>query len=293
MFKLFSSKLLVLFITFSVLPDYTRSAFSQTADLGADSSLVEELKSLAQSDANSNIDRRTQFVIELYKSNSAGLTELDIRRVYDDTFSLQSQQNEQQRNMRRLGVGALALVGLGVATFIVAKRSILKVKTVKAQVPWVGEVEFETVENARNAAWKLYVEMKTRIATQQLGDDHGLLREALNSLYALFGITREILKEAGPDVGALPKKSVGDIAITFLNDGLRPFTAKWHPKLQVWETTRPAGRSAKEHEQNWDMETQMRVELKQLMQELTQFTNSLAEIAGAPLLNSPVPETQD
>ena len=94
--------------------------------------------------------------------------------------------------MHRIGAGALGLLGLGTVTFVVAKRNILKVKTVKAQIPWVGEVEFETVENAQNTAWKLCVEMGTRIATQKLGDDQGLLREAFNSLYKLFELTREI-----------------------------------------------------------------------------------------------------
>ena len=285
MVKLFSSKLLVLFLTLSALPNNTRPAFSQPADVNPDSPLIEELKSLAQSDANSNIDRRTQFVIELYENNSAGLTELDIRKVYDDTFSLQSQQNEQQKNVRRIGFGVLVLAGLGIATFIVTKRSILKVKTVKAQVPWVGEVEFETVENARNAAWKLYVEMRTRIATQKLGDDQGLLREALNSLYVLFGLTREILKEAGPDVGA-SRESVGGVAFALLNEGLRPFMAEWHPKLKIWEAQRPEGVSDKEHEKSWPEEPQMRSELNTLGNNLEQYTNELAKIAGAPLLNS-------
>jgi hypothetical protein len=60
----------------------------------------------------------------------------------------------------------------------------------------------------------------------------------LNSLYSLFGTTREILKEAGPDVGA-SRHSVGGIAILVLNNGLRPFLARWHPQLQVWESQRP------------------------------------------------------
>ena len=52
----------------------------------------------------------------------------------------------------------------------------------------------------RTAAWKLYVELNTRIATQPLDESDGVLREALSSLYAVFGITRETLKEAGPAV---------------------------------------------------------------------------------------------
>ncbi len=51
----------------------------------------------------------------------------------------------------------------------------------------------------------------TRIAVQPLEVDQGLVREAMNSLYSLFGTTREVLKAAGPDVGA-SRDSVGGIA---------------------------------------------------------------------------------
>ena len=52
----------------------------------------------------------------------------------------------------------------------------------------------------------------TRIAVQPLSVDQGLVREAMNSLYSLFGRTREVLKAAGPNVGA-SRDSVGGIAI--------------------------------------------------------------------------------
>lgn len=42
--------------------------------------------------------------------------------------------------------------------------------------------------------------------------DQGLVREAMNSLYSLFGTTREVLKAAELDVGA-SRDSVGGIAI--------------------------------------------------------------------------------
>jgi hypothetical protein len=286
--KLFSTNILVLVLVVISFSGVIESALVQPTGASSGRQLIEELKLLAQSDADNNIDRRTEFVIKLYEKNSMGLTAQDIRKAYDDAFSLQSRQNEQQTNTRGIGAGLLGLLALGAGTFVVAKKNILKVKTVKAQIPWVGEVEFETVENARKAAWKLYVEMRTRIVTQHLGDDQGLLREALNSLYKLFELTREILKEAGPDVGA-SRDSVGGIAIALLNEGLRPFTAKWHPKLKIWEAQKTEGMSDKEHEGNWSEEADMRRELKLLSQNLEQYTNALAKISGAPLLNSSAP----
>ncbi|NEQ55521.1 MAG: hypothetical protein F6K11_36290 [Leptolyngbya sp. SIO3F4] len=174
------------------------------------------------------------------------------------------------------------------------RKRVLKIKKVSANLPFgIGGVEFETGRNARVAAWKLYVEMRTRIATQQLGEGQGLLREALTSLYKLFQITREILKEAGPDVGVSSQESVGEIGCILLNRGLRPFTEKWHPKLEVWEAKRLDNVSAKEHEDEWTDATQMRQELTELRQDLIIFADSLAKIAGVSPLSPNETQARD
>ncbi|MBD2743228.1 hypothetical protein [Coleofasciculus sp. FACHB-1120] len=161
-----------------------------------------------------------------------------------------------------------------------AKRDPAKLKKVSVSLPFgIGSAEWEADLTERKAAWSLYVELVTRIAIQPLEADQGLLREALTSLYSLFGTTREILKEAGPDVGA-SHDSVGGIAIAVLNNGLRPFLAKWHPLLQAWEAQRPTQLSPKEDEQNWPEEHKLRAELESLRKELEQYANALAIITG-------------
>ncbi len=153
-------------------------------------------------------------------------------------------------------------------------------KKVSLSLPFgIGAVEWEVDQTQSRAAWSLYVELVTRIAVEPLQADEGLVREALNSLYSLFGTTREILKAAGPDVG-IALNSVGGIAIAVLNRGLRPFLAKWHPLLQAWEAKCPPHLSPKEHEQQWSEERKLRDELEQLRQDLKQYADALAEIAG-------------
>lgn len=94
-----------------------------------------------------------------------------------------------------------------------------KLKKVSVKLPFgIGGAEWEADSTERRAAWSIYVELITRVAIQDLEKDQGLLRESLNSLYSLFSITRQILKEAGPDVGA-SNESVGGIAIAVLNKG--------------------------------------------------------------------------
>jgi hypothetical protein len=56
---------------------------------------------------------------------------------------------------------------------------------------------------------------------QPLKADNGFLREALTSLYNLFPVIQQVLKEGGPDAGA-SHDSVGGIAIAVLNNGLHP-----------------------------------------------------------------------
>lgn len=160
------------------------------------------------------------------------------------------------------------------------KQDPAKLKKVSVNLPFgIGGAEWEADITERKAAWSLYVELVTRITTQSLEADQGLLREALTSLHNMFTITRQILREAGPDVG-ISIASVGGIAIAVLNKGLRPFLAKWHPLLQTWEAQKPPTTSPKDHEKNWHLEPQMRQELLLLSKDLEQYAHALAEIVG-------------
>ncbi|WP_293150531.1 MULTISPECIES: hypothetical protein [unclassified Microcoleus] len=160
------------------------------------------------------------------------------------------------------------------------KQDPAKLKKVSVNLPFgIGGAEWEADATERKAAWALYVELVTRITVESLQSDQGLLREALNSLYKMFEITRQILREAGPDVG-ISHNSVGGIAIAVLNQGLRPFLSKWHPLLQAWEAQCLPNTSPKEHEKNWSQEPQLRQELRLLSEQLDEYVKALAQIVG-------------
>ena len=91
-----------------------------------------------------------------------------------------------------------------------------------------AELEFSPTEDDQTAAWDMYVELITRITTQPLAQDEGDEATALESVYSIFGITREILKSKGKNAESFTK-----IAIVVLNQRIRPFTAKWHRKKFV------------------------------------------------------------
>ena len=75
----------------------------------------------------------------------------------------------------------------------------------------------------KDAAWDMYIELLTRVTTQPISQDAGIEQTALESIYAIFGITREIIKKHGRDCEGFTR-----IAIVILNQIIRPFTAKWH-----------------------------------------------------------------
>ena len=94
--------------------------------------------------------------------------------------------------------------------------------SLKINTPFL-EMEWKPQDEDKSAAWELYIELLTRIVTQPLDPEHGDEITALNSVYSLFDITRNILKNNTKNCTEFTK-----IAIVVLNQVIRPFTAKWH-----------------------------------------------------------------
>jgi hypothetical protein len=271
---LLSSSCAVLLLLFSPV-SLAIPAFAQAITPDPSQVLTEEIKSLAHSDVENDIPRRTNFIVQIYSPNSAKLTPSQLSRVYDEEYS----EKISQKNLKNAFIilGGITLLGV-LAIAILRRTPKFKVKKVSTSLPFgLGQVEMESDEAMRIAAWALYVELTTRITTQALEADQGLLREALNSLYSLFASTRQILREAGSDVGT-SLESVGGIAIAVLNVGLRPFLTKWHPALSAWETQRPSQVGPKEHEKNWSEEPQLRNELNLLRENLQEYVCALEKV---------------
>ena len=119
----------------------------------------------------------------------------------------------------------------------------------------------------------MYVELITRITTQPLAQDEGDEATALESVYSIFGITREILKSKGRNAENFTK-----IAIVVLNQIIRPFTAKWHRKKL---------------EGAFDNSSEcftFRSELNDLQIELIKYSKLLAELAKVEDLTAIIDE---
>ena len=127
----------------------------------------------------------------------------------------------------------------------------------------IVEAELSLKKGDREAAWKLYIELLTRITTQALPTETGDEQTALESIHSLFKTTRQVLKEQGQDCIEFTK-----IAIVVLNQIIRPFTARWHPKSI-------AGAFGCESECEI-----FRKELASLQVELRKYSRALADLAG-------------
>nr|WP_304285132.1 hypothetical protein [Clostridium paraputrificum] len=128
------------------------------------------------------------------------------------------------------------------------------------------EMEWQPQDADKDAAWELYIELLTRVTTQNLADDNGDELAALSSINKIFDLTREIIKKYKRDCIEFTK-----IAIIVLNQLIRPFTAKWHKKLSS--------------EVNESDKKIFRDELKELQKSLRLYTQMLGEMAGVEEIN--------
>lgn len=147
--------------------------------------------------------------------------------------------------------------------------------------------KWEPDEEERRAAWEMYVELITRVSVDELGPGEGSLREALDSLYTLFGTTREILREHGPKVAAPApgsELSFGLIAVGVLNGGLRPFLSKWHVELLHHEELKLPETPPLAHERSWERADELRADLNELRGVLATYAGYLGAVADVPPL---------
>jgi len=148
----------------------------------------------------------------------------------------------------------------------------VQLSKLKISLPFL-EMEWEPRDVDRAAAWDMYVELLTRITTQRLPAGTGDEKTALDSIYSLFGTTREILRRHGR--GA---ERFAQIAIVVLNQIIRPFTARWH-RLSLAGAFGDAPQCVV-----------FRTELESLQRDLRHYMGALADLAQVEDLTDLQPE---
>lgn len=168
------------------------------------------------------------------------------------------------------GATAGVLVALGIDIY---KRT-ARLTEVRITVPQLSELTFVVNNDAQQVSWQLFVESVTRTSTQRLGEEEGLIREALTSLYGLFATTRDILKASRPST-TKDGLTVESLAITLLNREIRPFLSKWHPILREFENSDPSL-----PESAWPRAAECRRELRQVQANTRDYVLAFARLAG-------------
>lgn len=127
------------------------------------------------------------------------------------------------------------------------------------------------------AAWHIWVEAATRIATQELPADVGLIGEAIASVYALTGEIRTELKAMAPGRSREDPESFEGLALTLFNGNLRPFLAEWHPRYEAFKAL---GRP----EAEWDEASACRTALAATRQACLPIIRAMGRKLRAPPL---------
>jgi hypothetical protein len=181
-----------------------------------------------------------------------------------------------------------ALFGLAVALAWQHVSSILlraRLSKVTLQLGGSG-IDVTLDPDSAEELWRFFIQMVSRIATRPLAPGDGLIEEALTSLYTLFDRARADLG-ARPPRGALLSGTVAPhiYVLDVLNEDLRPCTARWHGRFEIWKRT---GRP----ESEWPLAQACRDDIEVTRQRTVERAWQLGEslgIAGLDRLLPPRP----
>ncbi|GAA3925231.1 hypothetical protein Aau02nite_20540 [Amorphoplanes auranticolor] len=168
-------------------------------------------------------------------------------------------------------------VGLAAGLALYGHSRSVRLTEVTMSVPQFSQLRFAVTRESQHVAWKLFVELITRISTQPFSDGGGRLRSALTSLHGLLAFTRTVLKENPPSRQTGSEPTVEQLAITMLNSELRPFLTYWHRALSDWHDLHPG-----QPETEWPLHEQCRTELGTMQARLREYVLSFGELAGVP-----------
>jgi hypothetical protein len=161
----------------------------------------------------------------------------------------------------------------------------IETKVVEVAVGQVKGYLYPT-EAERAAAYELLIELSTRTAGAQLASTNGSIRDELDSIAEMFGLTREILRRHGTETvkGGGGNLSLAVVAIRVLNEVFRPVLSRWDPILRDHEDRRATddpGTTAIEWERRWERAGQCRIELNTMRSSVRAYIDTLSRIAGA------------
>ncbi|WP_331375612.1 patatin-like phospholipase domain-containing protein [Sinorhizobium chiapasense] len=133
-----------------------------------------------------------------------------------------------------------------------------------------GDRVWDVKTSELGAAHALHIELVSRVATHPLGYNEGSEERALESVFSLFAVARELTRSA-PEAPTFET-----IVWHVLNTFVRPFTAKWHVRAKTGEL------------RALDSSDIFRAELVDLQRRLIALDDVLAKITESECYSVPV-----
>src|SRR5713226_3529347 len=97
----------------------------------------------------------------------------------------------------------------------------------------LGSRTYDTTPRDRIVAWKLYVQLATRKAALPFDEKYDVISDVHDSLFALFGVTRDLLLDLPPHEFER-EESVAALLLRVINGGLRPYLTHWQSDFRTW-----------------------------------------------------------
>src|SRR5260370_18937875 len=128
----------------------------------------------------------------------------------------------------------LSGIAIGTLVILLANRRLRQGTSVTIGLPFnLGSATINASYADRIAAWRLYVQLKTRKAAIPYDDKLDVIVEVYDSLYALFEATRLLLLELPPHEYA-KDDGLAALMLRVLNDGVRPHLSRWQADFRCW-----------------------------------------------------------
>jgi hypothetical protein len=84
-------------------------------------------------------------------------------------------------------------------------------------------------------AYQIWVELSTRKIGLPIEVDDDVINQIYDSWYAFFGVTRDLIKAIPVErVADKSTRTIVDLSIAVLNEGLRPHLTRWQARYRAW-----------------------------------------------------------
>lgn len=96
-------------------------------------------------------------------------------------------------------------------------------------------IKLKPNDTDRQIAYAIWVELSTRKLGLPIDPENDVIEEVYDSWYEFFGITRDLLKAVPiSQVRHQDTLKIIELALTVLNDNLRPHLTRWQSRFRYW-----------------------------------------------------------